>query len=104
MMKDIQKAIQEVLAQARGIRRKRMILAFVATLVVVIGLIAWADQALMFSGWMRWVGWLVGLPVAVWVARLAAGQLPRDASTLAHQVEKDAGENAAGVYALILEG
>ena len=100
-MNDIQKVIQDALDRERGIRRKRAWLAFFGALALVMALAAALDRAWVFSGLARWSGWLVGLAVAAWVARRAAGRGCTDGSALAHRVEAEAEETAPVVATAI---
>ena len=100
-MTEIQKVIQQALAQYRGLRRTRAWLVFFGTLALVIMLAALLDRMWMFSGWARWSGWIAGLVIAAWAARRAAGPACPDASALAHRVEAEAGETAPVVATAI---
>lgn len=100
-MTETQHVIQQALVRYSGIRRKRAWLAFLGTIALVMTLAALLDRTWMFAGWARWSGWFVGLAVATWVARRAAGPACPDASALAHRVEAEAGETAPVVATAI---
>lgn len=100
-MTEVQQTVQTALARFRGIRRKRAWLAAFAALAVVMVLAAVLDRTWLFSGWARWAGWIAGLAVAAWAARRAAGPTCPDATTLAHQIETNAGATAPVVATAI---
>ncbi|MDG2122290.1 MAG: hypothetical protein P8J87_01240 [Verrucomicrobiales bacterium] len=93
-MNEIQRIIQAAVDREHEIQRKRVWLAFFASLALVITLAAVLDRMWFLSGLTRWSGWLVGLTVAAWMAWRAAGSGGASASTIAHQVEAAAVENA----------
>jgi hypothetical protein len=100
-MSEIQLVIQNALVRYHRIQRQRAWLAGFAALAFVLGLTALLDQVWMFSGLARWSGWIVGLTVATWVARQAAGPTCSDTLTLAHRVESEAGETVPVVATAI---
>ena len=100
-MTGIQTIIYHALDRYQAIRRKRMWLAAFAAFALVIGLTAMLDRAWMFTGLARWSGWIVGLAIAVWSARRAAGPVCVDATTLAHRIEAEAGETTSVIATAI---
>ena len=71
-MNEIQRIIQAAVDREHEIQRKRVWLAFFASLALVITLAAVLDRMWFLSGLARWSGWLVGLTVAAWMAWRAA--------------------------------
>jgi hypothetical protein len=100
-MTEIQTIIYQALDRYQAIRLKRMWLAAFAALTLVIALTAILDRAWMFTGLARWSGWIVGVALAVWSARRAAGPVCVDATTLAHRIEAEAGETTSVVATAI---
>ena len=96
-MNEIEKAILGIQTQHGILARKKSRLAGIAAFVLVMVLAALLDRSMMFSGIARWSGWLVGLAVATLAAWLAKGAVCPNATTLAHQIEAEAGETATVV-------
>jgi hypothetical protein len=100
-MHEIRQTIEAACRKSQAIRRQRAGLAAAGAVVAVLALAALCDRSWMFEGWARWGAWIGGLVVALLVARRAAGPPAPGASALAHQVEANAGEDAAVVATAI---
>jgi len=98
---EIQQMIQAALVRYRRILRNRASLTFLGTFALVMALAALLDRQLIFSGWMRWIGWIGGLVASIWAARHAVGSACPDAGALAHRVELEAGETVPVVATAI---
>ena len=100
-MTELQQIIHQALVRHRGIRRRRAWLAAFAAFAAVMVLTAVFDRMWMFSGGLRWIGWIIGVVTAAFAARWAMGAACTDATTIAHQIEKEAGETASVVATAI---
>ncbi|MFN0127884.1 MAG: hypothetical protein ACKV19_14485 [Verrucomicrobiales bacterium] len=100
-MNELQQIIHHALVRQRGIRRQRAWLAAFAAFAAVMVLTALLDRMWMFSGGLRWSGWIAGLVAAAFAARRAIGAACPDATTIAHRIEAEAGETAPVVATAI---
>jgi hypothetical protein len=98
---ELQQIIHQALVRHRGIRRRRGWLAAFAGFAAVMVLTALLDRMWMFSGGLRWIGWIAGLVTGAFAARLAIGAACPDGTAIAHQIEKEAGETASVVATAI---
>ena len=100
-MNEIRQTIQAACRKAQAVRRQRSGIAAAGAVVAVMAVAALCDRSWMFEGWMRWGGWIGSLILAVLAARRASGPAAPNVADLAHQVEAEAGEDAAVVATAI---
>ena len=81
-MTELQQIIHQALVRHRGIRRRRAWLAAFAAFAAVMVLTAVFDRMWMFSGGLRWIGWIIGVVTAAFAARWAMGAACTDATTV----------------------
>lgn len=91
-MTELQQIIHQALVRHRGIRRQRAWLAAFAAFAAVMVLTAVFDRMWMFSGGLRWIGWIAGMVAAAFAARWAMGAACADVTTIAHRSKRKPGK------------